>query len=115
MVAKLYPLVPGSLRWADTVLLKLRRELPATGLRTTVTPPPNPRPILSKPLKLWLSLRGATCLERSLILQRWFLSLGRPHDVLIGVGSVTENLVAHAWLDNEDPRGHAVVTRVSPT
>ena len=62
----------------------------------------------------WLEWRGATCLERSLILQRWLIASGRPHDVLIGVQRPGDSVVAHAWLDHEDSHGYAVLVRLEP-
>jgi hypothetical protein len=42
-----------------------------------------------------------TCLERSLILQRWLRTFGSAPDVVVGVSGPTPNFKAHAWLDGE--------------
>ena len=65
-------------------------------------------------IAFWLRRRRATCLERSLILQRWLMTIGQPHDVLIGVEAPGETMVAHAWLDHEDPQGFHVLLRIDP-
>ncbi len=59
-------------------------------------------------------MQRATCLERSLIMQRWLMANGQPHDVLIGVRSPRETTIAHAWLDHEDSRSHYVLMRLPP-
>jgi hypothetical protein len=57
----------------------------------------------------------ATCPKRSLIMQRWLMAIGRPHDVLIGVKSPRETTIAPARLDHEDSRGHHMLIRLSPS
>lgn len=44
----------------------------------------------------------ATCLERAVVLQRWRVARGDPHDVVIGVQGTGDSFRAHAWLDDED-------------
>lgn len=65
-----------------------------------------------------LRVRRATCLERSFIVQRWLLSQGRKHDILVGVAGGVQTLAAHAWVDSYDAEdqgeGYRVLTRVSP-
>lgn len=48
-----------------------------------------------------LRRRDATCLERSLVLQKWFLRRGVARDVILGVTSPRTGFAAHAWLDGE--------------
>lgn len=103
------------LLWTEVALGRLRRELPAKGLRAGVVEPLWANHRLTFLVMGWLRVRGATCLERSLILQRWLATTGRSHDVLIGVGGAGREVVAHAWLDHEDARGHEILTRVDPT
>jgi transglutaminase superfamily protein len=52
-----------------------------------------------------LRRRNATCLERSLILQRWYAAQGAPHDVVIGVTAPAGGFTAHAWLDGDSDEG----------
>ncbi len=44
----------------------------------------------------------ASCLERSLIRQRWHAARGHPRDLVIGRGPVAD-YGAHAWLDGDLP------------
>jgi transglutaminase superfamily protein len=48
-----------------------------------------------------LRRRSASCLERSLVLQRWHAAHGRSLDVVIGVNAPVSDFLAHAWLDGE--------------
>ena len=43
-----------------------------------------------------------TCLTRALVLQRWYASHGRRHDVVIGVAGPGTEFEAHAWLDGDE-------------
>jgi hypothetical protein len=51
-----------------------------------------------------LRRRPNTCLERSLIMQRWVGAFGRTPDVIVGVCGPSGSFRAHAWLDG-DPDG----------
>lgn len=63
----------------------------------------------------------ATCLERSLIVQRWWASKGVALDVLVGVrlpgaAGGDGDATAHAWVDRWDADcsdRYAVIRRVS--
>jgi hypothetical protein len=112
---RLWPAVaPPALMWADDSLRHLRRTLPVAGIETRLSAPPRSRLPLTSAIDRWLGLRGATCLERSLIMQRWLLTVGQPHDLLIGVQRPGGAVAAHAWLDHEDSRGYAVLLRLAP-
>jgi hypothetical protein len=50
-----------------------------------------------------LRRRQATCLERSLVLQRWLAAHGDRRDLVIGVKAPGEEFGAHAWLEGEPP------------
>ena len=102
--------------WAARALRALRRRLPESGLRARVPePPPLPEHAVVGVRGLTVFAR-ATCLERSLLLQRWLAAHGRRHDVLVGVGGDTRRLAAHAWVEGYDPDaaadGYEVLTRV---
>ncbi|MGH2870777.1 MAG: lasso peptide biosynthesis B2 protein [Solirubrobacteraceae bacterium] len=103
---------PAQLRWADQALVGLRRDLPVQGIKARVAPPRAAAGWGTAPITVWLRYRRATCLERSIILQRWLMCIGQPHDVLIGVRSPEEAVMAHAWLDHEDPLDFLVVARI---
>lgn len=44
-----------------------------------------------------------TCLERSLVLQRWFTDHGHDLDLVIGVRRAAAGVQAHAWLEGTQP------------
>ncbi len=63
-----------------------------------------------------LRLTRATCLERSLVLQRWYLHFDVEFDVVIGVAS-EDAFKAHAWLDGTEPDSaerFSEITRLTP-
>jgi Transglutaminase-like superfamily len=60
-----------------------------------------------------LSRLEPTCLERSLVLQRWLADHGRPLDVVIGVKH-DDVVRAHAWLEPEDNDGYVDLHRLAP-
>jgi hypothetical protein len=105
--------------WADFALRRLRRELARKGLEARVTRPPALAAASVETVEAVLRARGATCLERSLIVQRWLLAHGREHDIVVGVAGGTESLAAHAWVDLYDPadqgEDYHPLTRVSPS
>jgi hypothetical protein len=64
-----------------------------------------------------LSLFGASCLERSVVLQRFDAAAGRPRDVIIGVTAPGAAFRAHAWLQGEHQRDgalHEITRRPTP-
>lgn len=108
---------PAVFVWLDTGLLDVRTGLDREGIdaRSRLPDPPYAASWLTSLIAARLTMQHATCLERSLIMQRWLLATGRPHDVLIGVKSPRETTIAHAWLDHEDSRGHHVLMRLPPS
>jgi hypothetical protein len=48
-----------------------------------------------------LKRAGASCLVRSLVLQRWHATHGTRRDLVIGVTSPASGFRAHAWLEGE--------------
>lgn len=52
-----------------------------------------------------LRLRRASCLEASIVLQRWLLEDGDPREVVIGVARKDGKTTAHAWLAGEESTG----------
>ena len=55
-----------------------------------------------------------TCLERSLVMQRWLTACGEPRDVVIGVVGRAEAFKAHAWIEGERHAGFEELMRVRP-
>jgi len=98
-------------------LRRLRGEIPERGLEVQVAGPPRLAPEGLRGVEAALRRRHATCLERSLILQRWLIAHGAPHEVLIGVTGRADGIEAHAWIDGYDPEaqgeGFRVLTRVA--
>ena len=90
--------------WAARALRALRRDLPSEGLGVAVAPPPPlPKHAIVGVTGLTVFAR-ATCLERSLLLQRWLAEHGGDPTLLVGVAnSAGEGFRAHAWLPGFDP------------
>jgi hypothetical protein len=64
-----------------------------------------------------LARTRATCLVRSLVLQRWFADHGEPVDLIIGVTPPSAGFRAHAWLDRPGEvgmDGYTELHRLSP-
>jgi hypothetical protein len=102
--------------WAWLSLRRVKRLLPSAGVEAVVAPPPRLPACAERGVWVVLDRSPATCLERALVLQRWFLSQGRSHDVVLGVAPVGETAAAHAWLDGLDPEDHgfAEIYRLVP-
>lgn len=62
--------------------------------------------------RIVLRLLRATCLERSLIMQRWLADNGEPVDLVIGVSPPSQGFTAHAWLDADGDRAGAGYTEI---
>jgi hypothetical protein len=90
--------------WTAHALVVTRRRLRRLGLeRTTVPEPPVLPRRATRGVAAVLRRAPSTCLERSLVRQRWLASQGRRVDVLIGV-TAADAFEAHAWLDGDpDP------------
>jgi Transglutaminase-like superfamily len=104
--------------WAVAALRRLRGELASDGLETHVLAPPPLRGASARGIELALRAGRATCLERSLIVQRWLLAQGRSHEVVVGVSGGAEAIEAHAWIDRYDAAaqgaGFRELARVGP-
>jgi Transglutaminase-like superfamily len=87
-------------------LRRLRSELSERGLEARVAAPPELAPEGVRAVEAILRRRRATCLERSLIMQRWLMAHGEPYEVSIGVRGGAKQMEAHAWLDGYDPETH---------
>jgi hypothetical protein len=107
------PSCVSTMVWAVFALSMTRRRVRRDGLHGS--PPPS----------TWLPARGEpgvaavlnrlepTCLERSLVLQRWLADHGHPLDVIIGVKADPE-VRAHAWLEPEHHDGYTDLHRLAP-
>ncbi len=103
--------------WTFFALRRLRRDIPTQGLDVRVQSPSIASPNGVRAVAFALKAQRATCLERSLVLQQWLASSGRPYEVLIGVASGA-SVEAHAWIDRYDPEDEGqhfeVLARVAP-
>ena len=100
--------------WALRAVAAARRQLRRDGINRIELPdPPDVPESAVRGVQAVLRRQPATCLERALVLQRWYGAHGRPHDVVIGVAGSAESFEAHAWLEGEDPgRGYRELSRV---
>ncbi len=101
--------------WAWRALNSVRRDLADRPL-DQVQPPPAPRggPQSRRAVRAVLRRRGASCLEQSLVTQRW---LARQHvevDLVVGVTAPGAGFRAHAWLatDHDAEHSHATMTEI---
>lgn len=105
---KLRRLHPTRLRaawWTYRALRDVRRQLRSRDVRTVaLSEPPALPPYARHTISAVLRRERATCLEESLVLQKWLAAAGSPIDVVIGVSPTADLLDAHAWLDG-DPSG----------
>jgi hypothetical protein len=94
--------------WTLRALKRARGELRAGRLRGIALAPPPPLPTdADRGVHAILRRRPNTCLERSLVLQRWLAAHGQPRDVVIGVNAPSRGFRAHAWIEGEANPGSA--------
>jgi hypothetical protein len=103
--------------WATRELRRVRRDLVSLPLDAVQVPEPPALPDRAA-RGVFAALRRVepSCLERSLVLQRWMASHGDPRDVVVGV-SAPGAFRAHAWLAGEQPpagAGFAELMRLAP-
>lgn len=96
----------GGLRsavWTVRALRTARTELARRGLDTIRLPsPPSRSRNADQDIVLRvLRRRRATCLERSLVLQRWYAHHQVRRTLVIGVTAPSAGFHAHAWLDGD--------------
>jgi hypothetical protein len=103
--------------WAARSVRRVRRELRERPLRDVhVGSPPALPERAGRGVAVVLRRLEPSCLERSLVLQRWMASQGDPREVIVGVAAPGA-FRAHAWLDGETPperAGFAELTRLAP-
>jgi hypothetical protein len=91
--------------WAVRALRKVRRDLARDGVKAVVPPPPRLPDRAGRGVVAVVRRSSATCLEESLVLQRWLAAHGQPHDVVIGVAPGGERIDAHAWVEGTQDAG----------
>ena len=88
--------------WTLRALLATRSQLRRGQIEGVRIPPPPRLPERAvRGVNAILRRRPNTCLERSLVLQRWSATFGKAPDVIIGVSGPSGSFRAHAWLDGE--------------
>jgi hypothetical protein len=102
--------------WTWTVVRSTRRALRREPFGAVAVPPPPALPSSAfRGVRVVLRRQDPTCLERSLVLQRWLASHGDLRDVIIGVSAPSEGFAAHAWLEGETPSlPYRELTRLAP-
>lgn len=92
--------------WALRALARIRRDLDRLGIAgARVLQPPGLPPESVRCVLTVLQRRRATCLERSLVLQKWHSAHGVDRDIILGVTAPGSGFSAHAWLDGETDEG----------
>ena len=87
--------------WAHVSLRVTARRLSKRGITAEVPAPPHLMAGSRRGVEAVLRRSSPTCLERSLVLQRWLFQHGVPCEVVIGVKRGASGVQAHAWLDVE--------------
>jgi transglutaminase superfamily protein len=87
--------------WTLRAHADLRRRIDAEGAEAEVQPPPELPEAAVRAVRATLRARRASCLEQSIVLQRWHADHGRPLDLVIGVTAPGEDFHAHAWLEGD--------------
>jgi hypothetical protein len=88
--------------WTVRAVRRARRALRRRGLNGfSVADPPQLPPEATRGVEAILRRMPPTCLERALVLQRWYARQGEPRDVVIGVRGPTRDFQAHAWLEGD--------------
>lgn len=96
--------VAAGLRWGRAALRVVRADVREDGLGVVVPEPPSVRPGTLRGTRIALRAGRASCLERSLVVQRWWASAGIALDVIVGVRHprLTDGPTAHAWVEHYD-------------
>ena len=105
--------------WAWRALRTARaclRDGEVRGVRVPAPPPVSGS--AARAVRIVLDVSRASCLERSLVLQRWLAAHGVARDVILGTeGTTLSGFSAHAWIDGDpQPPGRSYVEllRLSP-
>ena len=99
--AALDPLVLRAAGWTLLAVRSTRRQLGSRPLYEVRVPDPPALPRRAERGVLAVLRRlEPSCLERSLVLQRWLAAQGEQRAVVVGA-STPEDFEAHAWLEGE--------------
>jgi hypothetical protein len=93
--------------WTLRARRHARKAVWGDGIGTPVELPPAPAGSIeaTDAVVATLARTRATCLVRSLVLQRWLADHGEPVDLIIGVTAPSAGFQAHAWLDRAGETG----------
>jgi hypothetical protein len=109
---------PHALRgawWTLRSLRRVRRQLRNGALAdVTIDAPPELGRTAGWGVDAVIRRTPTSCLERSLVLQRWLAARGEPRDVVIGVRAPSAGFRAHAWLEGEPSGDYDELVRLSP-
>ncbi|MEH1165882.1 lasso peptide biosynthesis B2 protein [Micromonospora sp. CPCC 205539] len=88
--------------WATRAVRSVRTQLTRHDLASVRLPAPPPGAAEQRRVVLGVLRRTeATCLQRSLVLQRWYAAQRIRRTVVIAVTPPSAGFHAHAWLDGE--------------
>jgi hypothetical protein len=101
--------------WTHRALRRARAGLRDGALRSVPLPAPPRLGGHERGVRFVLRRGEPSCLERSLVLQRWLVAQGDPRDVVIGTTGAT-GFEAHAWLDGDESgvERFTEITRLPP-
>jgi hypothetical protein len=86
--------------WALHALARAVRHLRRRPIEALRLPrPPRLGLDATRGVDVVLNRLHATCLQKSVVQQRWYAEHDVPYDVVIGVGSPKLGFKAHAWLE----------------
>ena len=91
--------------WAWAEARRLAGALGRDGIAAVgaIRPPPATATGNRSTVAVALRLAGATCLERSAVLQRWDADHDAPRALVVGVARDPDGcFAAHAWLEGDD-------------
>jgi len=99
--------------WAGWSCHRVRRQLARSGIGAVRLPAPPPASTHDRSVMLAVLRRaGATCLERSLIRQRWYAARQSRRTLVIGVTAPSAGFRAHAWLEGDAQAGHLELVEI---
>ena len=91
--------------WTADALLFVRAELATTGIGQTNPFRAPRRKITESSVGIVLERNAASCLERSLVRQRFYAAHGQHRELIIGVSPPNQDFHAHAWLSGDAGEG----------
>jgi hypothetical protein len=99
--------------WTARCTYLVRRQLAEDGLAAVRIPAP-PRSVGDDLALVRRVLRrvGANCLERALVLQRWYAGRRSARTLVIGVTAPSAGFHAHAWLDGDTDAGREAMVEI---